>query len=126
MANEIRYSFSLSVTNGELKDSYSSGNLASDQASARVFRSVINLDPAVGSGYQAMGTGTIAVPGYAVFVNLDDTNFVDIGIEVSGAFHSFLKLGPGQQAGPMPLGATSLFGRANTAALDVMYIVYGV
>lgn len=65
----------------------------------------------------------LATAGYAMFKNLDATNYVEIGTDVSAAFNAFLKLLPGESAGPMPLATTAIYAKANTAAVKLQYTV---
>jgi hypothetical protein len=67
--------------------------------------------------------GDLGTPGMAMFTNLDETNFVELGLEVAATFYPFAKLLPGETAGPFRIGGT-LFAKADTAAceLDVVII----
>ena len=58
-----------------------------------------------------------------VFSNIDETNFVEIGIDDGGTFHSFAKLKPGEQ-GTIRLSTTAPYARSDTAATDLFYIIY--
>ena len=73
----------------------------------------------IGTTYEAITTGDLGSAGWAYFINLDSTNFVEIGLEVAAAFQGFLKLPPGYQCGPMYLTTLSIFGRADTAAVKL-------
>lgn len=115
MANEITLSFQTLLNNGNLSDAHSSGSIAVDQASAKLIRNV----QSIGTSEEALGLGDLVTPGYCVFVNLDDTNFVEIGI--SGSM--FLKLKPGEQA-LCRLSTTAPFALADTAAVELFYIMY--
>jgi len=48
-------------------------------------------------------TGDLFKPGWAYFKNLSDDTAIEVGID-DGSFTAFLRLAPGQFAGPMPLG----------------------
>jgi hypothetical protein len=58
----------------------------------------------------------VATAGYAYFCNLDSTNYVEIGLQVSAAFQPFIKLKPGEVA-ICRLSTTALYARANTASV---------
>jgi hypothetical protein len=112
----------VSLANGDLRDSYATSGLQSDQITQGLVRNVAAV-PAVWSG-SALDLGSVVSPGMAVFSNLDTANFVEIGMSVSGNFHAFLKLEAGQQAGPMFLSNMPLYARANTSPVNLFYILY--
>jgi hypothetical protein len=116
MANEITYQFQTLLGNGSLSDSFASGSQSADQASAFLIRNVQNI----GTTDEALALGDVTTPGFSVFQNLDDTNFVEIGV---GSFTAFLKLKPGELC-ICRLATTAPRARANTAAIDLFYIIY--
>jgi hypothetical protein len=125
--NAIRYSLSTSLSNGFLSDNYSvSSGLTADQTNANMVRKTQTLLSASAQG-DLLDIGGVTVPGMAIFSNLEAVvggNFCEIGIQVSGTFYPFLKLLGGQQSGPMFLGATTIYGRANTGNVKLFYIIY--
>jgi hypothetical protein len=121
--NEIKYSMSFAVTNGSLSDSYNASGLMADQASAAIVRNVQTIAVASAQG-DALVLGGVATPGLGFFANLDDANFIEIGIRVSGTFYPFLKLLKGQQAGPVWMGTTGLYAKADTGNVKLMYVLY--
>ena len=52
----------------------------------------------------AIPLADVTNPGWSYFRNLSATTTLEIGVDASG-FEAFLRLLPGQIAGPMPLGA---------------------
>jgi hypothetical protein len=117
MANEITYQFQTLLSNGSLSDSYASNSQSADQSSALLIRNVQNIGFAAD---EALQLGDVTTPGWCVFQNLDDTNYVEIGV---GSFTPFLKLKPGEQC-VCRLGTTAPRAKANTAAVDLFYIIY--
>jgi hypothetical protein len=115
MANEITITLQTLLRNGGLSDNHSSGSIAVDQASAKVLRNV----QTIGTVQEALVLGDITTPGYCVFINLDITNFVEIGVTGS----MFLKLKPGEQA-ICRLTTTAPFAKADTASVELFYIMY--
>jgi len=115
MANEITYQLQTLLSNGGLTDSYATGSLTADQSSALLIRTV----QAIGTSWEALILGDVGTPGIAVFKNLDDTNFVEIG--AGGA--AFGKLKPGE-ACVLRLGVAAPQAKADTAAVDLFYIIY--
>jgi hypothetical protein len=118
MANEITYQFQTLLSNGSLSDSYASNSQSADQASALLIRNVQNIGTAAAG--EALALGDVTTTGWAVFQNLDDTNFVEIGV---AGFTAFVKLKPGEQC-ILRLGTNAPLARADTAAIDLFYIIY--
>ena len=125
MAGTIRYSMNLALSNGTLNDSYNTSGLTATQTTGTIIRNVQTLLSASAQGDQ-LDMGGITVPGVAAFANLDLTNYVEIGIQVSGTFYPFIKLLAGQQAGPLFLGVAlnAVYARANTGNVNLFYLIY--
>jgi len=119
MANEISYQIQALLTNGNLRDNYSSGSLAADQANAFLIRNVQTIGFAAA---EALDLGDLTTPGITIFFNMDDTNFVEIGSD-SGGFVPFMKLKPGEM-GMCRLGTAAPQAKADTGAIDLFYIIY--
>ena len=120
MADEISWNFALQLTNGELQDAYSGSNLAADQATALLVR---NVQPIGFAAHEALDLADVVTPGVAVFANLDDANYVEVGIDVAAAFHAFLRLDPGEKF-LCKLGTSAPYALADTAEVDLFYIIY--
>lgn len=120
MANEIKTSLTLDVSNGSLEVSKKSGRLLADMTG-----------PAYSGGVQNIGTtheqltvdAGVGTAGVAWFRNLDDTNFVEIGTDVSASFEAFAKLKPGE-VGMIRLATTAVYAKADTAAVDLEYLIF--
>jgi len=123
MAGSIRYSMNVALSNGSLSDAYNTSGLTAPQTTGAIVRNVQTLLFASPQG-NLLDMGGVSTPGLAAFANLDSTNYVEIGIQVAGTFYPFLKLLAGQQAGPMFLGASAIYARANTANVQLFYLVY--
>ena len=121
MANEISYQFQLRLSNGDLSDTYSSPSQRTDQTNARLVRNVQEI----GTTEEQLESADVATPGWAVFSNLDDTNFVQVGHYTGGTFYPFLKLKPGDQM-VCRLGLTTaqLYAKADTANVSLFYVIY--
>jgi hypothetical protein len=118
MANEITYQFQTLLSNGSLSDSFASNSQSADQASAFLIRNVQTIGTAAAG--EALALGDVTTAGWAVFQNLDDTNFVEIGV---AGFTAFLKLKPGELC-LVRLGTNAPLARADTADVDLFYIIY--
>ena len=121
MANEINFNGSIQIRKGNYVDSFAPGSITMDLA-----------DPLGDGGVQeichsgscaqgeAFGVTDVTAGGVFFFRNLDDTNYVEIGIQVSSTFYPFLKLLAGEYAIGR-LGTAAPYGRANTGTVDVQY-----
>lgn len=79
----------------------------------------------IGTSAENLNFGEVSTPGYAVFVNLDDTNFVELGWDDTG-FVGAVKILKGQFA-IIPLNPSRTWqAKADTAACDLYYRVVGV
>ena len=67
----------------------------------------------------------VATYGWAVFLNLDPTNYVEVGLQTGGTtFLPFIRLLPGDGAAELPLSpGVSYFARSHTAACNLQYAV---
>jgi len=117
MSAEISYQMQVLLNNDGLKDSFSSGSINADQSVSGLIRNVQEI----GITDEEIQLGDVSVPGFAVFQNLDDTNFVEIGV---GSFNGFLKIGPGEISGPIRLGTLSPRAQADSGAVKLFYIIY--
>ena len=63
--------------------------------------------------------------GFVIMRNVDDTNFVDVGIDVAAAFEPMIRMEPGEPACfrlSKDAGAT-LYAMADTAAVKIEYMI---
>jgi len=121
MANELTFQFQTNLSNGELKDQHSSNSISVDQTTAKLVRNVQTVGTAAAG--EALDMGDLASAGYAIFVNLDDTNFVEIGRSIGGSFEEFLKVEPGEQA-LCRLATATPYAKADTSDVELFYIIY--
>lgn len=123
MANEITASFTLNVVKGSLTFSRSKSSTINMSASA----------PNVAGGTQAIATsaagealvlGDVATNGLAYFVNLDATNYVELGIQNGGTFYPFARLGAGEGGLIRLAQGIAPYARANTASVVLEYHIF--
>lgn len=59
--------------------------------------------------------------GWAIFENMDATNYVEIGRQVGGAFYPVLRVSAGKKTGPVELGCSTsqLYALANTGTVKL-------
>lgn len=87
----------------------------------------------IASGVQNIGTSSEAIvindlgsnQGYAFFHNLDATNYVEIGTYVSSVFYPAIKLKAGEFALVRLSPALTYRALANTAAINLEYVIFG-
>lgn len=79
----------------------------------------------IGTTYEAIDLATMASDGGpAYFFNRDDTNFVEIGREISAAFEAFAKIPPLTGAFLPGVSDKDLFAKADTATVDLEYAIF--
>jgi hypothetical protein len=115
MANEITLTTGIQILKANLVGGVDQRTYQVDMAGTRFIRNV----QAVGTTYEAIVTGDLASAGVATFRNLDATNYIEIGLEVSAAFQPMLRLNSGESFGPIRLSTLNIFARANTAAVNL-------
>lgn len=115
MANEITVTTNLSAVKGNL--SYSRAY------TARVTMATARKDgkvQTIGTAYEALTPAAdLTTNGWAIFINLDATNYVEIGVEVAAAFYPAVRLNAGESALFRAAQGVTLYARANTAAVDL-------
>lgn len=116
MANEITITAKLTATKSYLSVSKSQTVNATLTGTAFA-NSVQNI----GTTYeQLVVPAEVSSAGYCYFRNLDATNYVEVGVEVSAAFYPLIKLKPGEVA-VARMSSTTIFARANTAAVNLEF-----
>lgn len=121
MSNEIVYQFQIFLRNGSLQDQYSSGSKTTDQSAPLLIRNVQTIGTTVTG--DALALGGVTGAGYSVLQNLDASNFVDVGSNVGGTFYPFLRLEAGEQQ-LIRLAVTTPYAKADTAPVNLFYVVY--
>ena len=119
MADEIGLSIDLRVSKGSL--SIAKPLLAQiDMAGTRYSSGV----QAIGfAAHEQIGLGAdVGTKGWAIFLNLDATNFVQIGRDVAAAFVPHDKLLPGEFC-VSRLSAGGVYAQADTAGCDLEFII---
>jgi hypothetical protein len=115
MANEITVSSGLQAVKGSASIAINLQTKQADWAGTRFIRNV----QAIGTTYEAITVGDVATAGYAYFTNIDATNYVELGVEVAATFYPLVRIDAGKTAGPFRLSTLTIFGRANTAAVNL-------
>lgn len=121
MANEITVNARLACDNCVQASTIGATDLQFTQSTAR--RS---------AGVQAVGTATheavsihsdISSKGWAFFRNLDSTNYVELGVDVSSTFYPVIRL-EALEVGLFRISPSiTLYAKANTASVELEYEV---
>tara|TARA_Y100000034_G_scaffold108200_1_gene138392 strand:- start:107 stop:484 length:378 start_codon:yes stop_codon:yes gene_type:complete len=123
MADELTYQFQTALSNGSLKDNHASNSISVDQTTARLIRNVQAIGTA--DAGEALALGDVGTPGFACLINLDDTNFVEVGVFSTPTFYPTLKLKPGEQQLIRFSGDISApYARADSESVELFYIIY--
>ncbi len=120
MADEIKVNFSLAYAKGESRLNIPGKQLAIDSAS---YPKITNTQ-IVGTTHEALVLGDVASCGAAAFTNTDATNYVDIGVDVSGTFYGLIRLMPGEYAFAPRLATNAPYAKANTASVSLDYTIF--
>ena len=113
MANEFSITSSFKLSNGNDSFTRTVSFNADQTAVGGPSPGVLSI----GTSHEAVAPIDISSLGWALFKNLDETNYVEIGVEVTGSFYPLLKLLPGEQVQVRLSPAVLIFARANTAAV---------
>ena len=120
MADEIRISFSLSVQNGNFRDSYNPGSLSIDQATIGRGGYV----QSIGTSEEVVVFGDVVTAGLLVLRNLDEVNYITYGPELTGAMVELGKLNPGDVAFLRLKPAVVMRAKAHTLACKLEVRLY--
>ena len=116
MADEISMSATLAISATNFKESFQPGNITIDLAST----AGAGGTQTIGTSYEQVTKGDTAAGGVFFFRNVDETNYVEVGVEVSSAFHALIKLLPGEFSVGR-LATADVFAKANTASVNLQY-----
>jgi hypothetical protein len=117
MADEITVSVGLNLLNGD-KDSLtiSPYTFAITQATAKPVR--VGGSQVIGhAAHEALALADLTTPGVCYLRNRDATNFVQIGVDVSGDFYPLIKLMPGDAWIIRLPASVTPYAKADTAAV---------
>ena len=123
MADEITYGATLRLDNGERDVDWIPADRVVDQAGTDFSWKTQEI----GTSAEAIDLGEIGTPGVMLVMNLDGTNYVEIGYDEAGTFAPTIKL----NGGASPNNDFAIFrhaqatpqARANTAACQIQYLV---
>lgn len=114
MANEITLAATLQIANGLYADERKLTRLQATQATLGGQSGPQIIGHAA---HEAIALGDVVTAGYVYIRNLGPTNYVRIGVDVTGTFVPCIKLLVGEVA--MFRAADVLYAQANTAAVKI-------
>jgi hypothetical protein len=120
VANEITPTASLTYADSENADVSLTplATLVATVASKKFIHNKQNI----GTAEEAVVLGEVTTPGWAIFINRDLTNFIELRVATGGA--KFAKLLPGEfWCGRLGSGAQAPFAIADTGACQMEYLI---
>jgi len=114
MANEITITTGLVATSGNFLVQHSTLTKQATLTTAR--RSLNTQLISTSSTALVIASGVAAAGGWAWFRNLDTTNYVEVGVQVSGTFYPLVRLNAGEAA-VFRLGVITPYAYANTGSV---------
>lgn len=119
MANEITVNASLAYEDSEDADElFSITDLLASVASKKYIKHKQNI----GITEEAITLGEVTTPGWALFINRDETNFINLRVATGGAI--FAKLKPGEIALlRLGSGAQAPYAISDTAACQLEFFL---
>jgi hypothetical protein len=120
MSNEIKYTLSITIENGEFKEKLSDGQISVDQAAIGKGGSV----QIIGTSEEVISTGDVSTLGWCRLKNLDPANYVTYGPEDTGAMVNFGRIEAGEQHWFRLEPLVVMRAQANTAPVKLDVRVY--
>lgn len=121
MAGEITLNAKIAVIKGSLIQRFDPGTLSLDM-SGTTGDGAIQSIPTTLAG-TALDVSALTTAGWSYFCNTDSTNYIEVGVQVSGTFYPFVKLKAGE-ACVLRLGTNAPYARANTLAAPLQYFIF--
>lgn len=122
MADEITYSGRLKAVKGNINVLREHLNKTVTMTGDALSHQVQDI-PTTASGTALDIGAAVGTEGYAMFINLDSTNFVQIGVENAGTFYPAIKLKAGESAGPLRMGSELTHAVADTATVPLEFFI---
>ena len=120
MANEITIGASLRLINGDLKETKGTNGYRTVQATG----DAIGGTQIIGTTEEVIAYGDASTPGWAWFQNLDDTNYVEIGVKPASTFYPVIKLLAEDPPVLLKIAdSVALYAKANTAEIKLNKLI---
>lgn len=115
MSGEIKMTVGLTVNKGGLSVTFPTKTKSIDMSGTRSGDIVQDI----GTTHEAITIPSdLGTEGVTYFVNLDATNYVEIGVDVAAAFYPLLKIKPLEEY-PFRLAIAAPYAKANTAPVKL-------
>lgn len=121
MANEIVETHNVEVVNGNLKHTFKSGQIKTDQTTAGMYDVVHDVDETTEEAITSFGDIPDANKGVVILHNTDGTNYVQYGF-ATGVY--YLRLDPKEVHRVRMDGDKDLYLKADTANCNVRVICH--
>ncbi len=121
--SDISVSFNVQVSKGNYDRSFNE-EWSADFTASKVLEAPATQT--IGTSEEAVTLVDVSTPGLAILKNLDETNFIEIGVKPAATFYPFLKLAAGESnivyfaAGVVP------YAKADTASANLQAAIYEV
>lgn len=120
MADEIKVTTNIQVTNGVVKHTFAPGQISIDQAATGIYDAILSIGTTEETSGPAFGD--VGTERLCVVYNLDSTNYVQVGFS-TGVYGMRLRASSVPAVFELEPNAT-LYLKANTAACKVRVIVH--
>jgi hypothetical protein len=121
VANELTLNASISYEDSE--DTTVSPPAIADLLASVATKKWIGAKQNIGTSEEAVTLGEVTAPGWALFINRDETNFINLKVATGGSI--FAKLKPGEFALlRLGSGAQAPFAISDTAACQMEYWLF--
>ena len=118
MADELTYRANIALSKGGVEFSKALAQQSIDVTGDHM----IWATQEIATSAENIQKGEITTVGFAMFHNTDATNYVEIGYDDTG-FKPLIKLLAGEWCGPVRLSQSTPQAQANSAAVDLEYII---
>lgn len=120
MAQEITTQFALSYTKGSAYQNIPSRTVYIDSLT----NTKVGGTQIVGTTHELLILNDVASCGAGYFNNTDSTNYIELGVVVAATFYPLITIPAGQWAFVPRLATTSIYAKANTAAVNLDYVIF--
>jgi hypothetical protein len=121
--SEINANLTLKVTKGYLSYQRSVNNTLSITNTAPNVAGLTMSVPNHATG-TLVSVGSVLTNGVAWFGNLDTTNYVEVGRQVSGTFYALFRINPGEAWPVRLVQGADIFARANSTNVNMEYAIF--
>lgn len=122
MADEITVTIGLNASKANAPKVTNSAEARQHDWSGNIVAADVTEVPTTAAG-TSIDLASISTSGWALFENLDNTNYVELGVQVSGTFYPLARLLAGERAAFRLSASATLYALSNTAACDLYWQV---